>query len=105
MRVGNLGQMLAYARTVRRTYEEGGGEAPGHEIPLPGLADAESQVAVPAMVLGQLVGVVVIESEQAGRVHADDEALLTRRRLAGRERDRDRLGARARRGRRRRRGR
>ena len=35
MRVGNLGRMLAYARTVRRTYEQGGGEAPGLEIPLP----------------------------------------------------------------------
>ena len=36
MRVGNLEQMLAYARTVRRAYEERGGEAPGLEIPLPG---------------------------------------------------------------------
>ena len=66
MRVGNLGRMLAYARTVRRTYEEQGGEAPGREIPLPGLPDAESQVAVPAMVLGQLVGVLVIESATPG---------------------------------------
>ena len=39
MRVGNLRQMLAYGRSVRRAYEERGGEAPGREIPLPGLAD------------------------------------------------------------------
>jgi len=77
MRVGNLGRMLAYARTVRRTYEEAGGEAPGREIPLPGLVDAQSQVAVPAMVLGQLVGVVVIESSKPGLFGPDDEALLT----------------------------
>ncbi len=77
MRVGNLGRMLAYARTVRRTYEEGGGEAPGLEIPLPGLENAESQVAVPALVLGQLVGVVAIESAKPGRFGPDDEALLT----------------------------
>ena len=77
MRVGNLGRMLAYARTVRRTYEQGGGEAPGLEIPLPGLVDAESQVAVPALVLGQLVGVVAIESDKPGRFGPDDEALLT----------------------------
>ncbi len=76
MRVGNLGRMLAYARTVRRTYEEEGGEVPGREIPLPGLPDAESQVAVPAMVLGQLVGVVVIESAKPGVYGPDDEALL-----------------------------
>jgi hypothetical protein len=77
MRVGNLGRMLAYARSVRRTFEQGGGEAPGREIPLPGLARAESQVAVPAMVLGQLVGVLAIESEQPIAFTADDEALLT----------------------------
>jgi GAF domain len=77
MRVGNLGRMLAYARTVRRTYEQEGGEAPGLEIPLPGLVDAESQVAVPALVLGQLVGVVAIESAKPGRFGPDDEALLT----------------------------
>jgi hypothetical protein len=77
MRVGNLGQMLAYARTVRRAYEQGGGEAPGREIPLPGLPHAESQVAVPAMVLGQLVGVVVIESLDRLAYASADEALLS----------------------------
>ena len=77
MRVGNLGQMLAYARTVRRSYEEQGGDAPGLEIPLPGLADAESQVAVPAMVLGQLVAVLAIESPRRMSFGPDDEALLT----------------------------
>jgi len=77
MRVGNLSQMLAYARTVRRVYEERGGEAPGREIPLPGLPDAESQVAVPAMVLGQLVGVVAIESHRRMAFEPADEALLT----------------------------
>ena len=30
---------------------------------MPGLADAESQLAVPALALGQLVGVLVVESE------------------------------------------
>jgi GAF domain-containing protein len=77
MRVGNLRQMLAYARSVRRTYEERGGEAPGREIPLPGLAHAESQVAVPAMVLGQLVGVLAIESEHRVAFRVEDEALLS----------------------------
>ena len=77
MRVGNLRSMIAYARTVRRSYEEHGEEAPGREIPLPGLADADSQVAVPAMVLGQLVGVLAIESPQRLAFGPDDEALLT----------------------------
>jgi hypothetical protein len=76
MRVGNLRQMLAYARSVRRSYEQRGGEAPGREIPLPGLASAESQVAVPAMVLGQLVGVLAIESETRLAFRVEDEAML-----------------------------
>ena len=76
MRVGNLGSMLAYTRTQRRAHEQHGGEAPGTEIPLPGLAKAESQVAVPAMVLGQLVGVVAIESERRLAFDDDDEATL-----------------------------
>jgi hypothetical protein len=76
MRVGNLRQMLAYARSVRRAFEERGGEAPGREIPLPGLAQAESQVAVPAMVLGQLVGVLAVESETRLAFTVEDEALL-----------------------------
>jgi adenylate cyclase len=77
MRVGNLRHMLAYARTVRRVYEQRGGEAPGREIPLPGLARAQSQVAVPAMVLGQLVGVLAIESETQVAFRAEDEAVLS----------------------------
>jgi hypothetical protein len=77
MRVGNLGRMLTYARTVRRAHEEHGGEAPGREIPLPGLPAAESQVAVPAMVLGQLLGVVAVESETRLAFDPDDEARLT----------------------------
>ncbi|MEO5839092.1 MAG: GAF domain-containing protein [Acidimicrobiales bacterium] len=77
MRIGNLRGMIAYARTIRRSYEQHIGEAPGHVIPLPGLARAESQVAVPAMVLGQLVGIVAIESERRLAFSAEDESLLT----------------------------
>ena len=76
MRIGNLGQMLAYARTVRRSYEESGLEAPGHEVPLPGLPDAESQLAVPAMVHGQLVGVLGVESRTKLAFTAADESVL-----------------------------
>ena len=78
MRVGNLGKMLAYARTVRRAYEERGGEAPGREIPLPGLADAESQVAVPGDG-ARPARRRRRHRERAGgwRSDPDDEALLT----------------------------
>jgi adenylate cyclase len=77
MRVGNLRRMVRYARTVRRGYEERGELEPGWEIPLPGLPEAESQLAVPAMVLGQLVGVLAVESDEPMAFAEDDEALLT----------------------------
>jgi GAF domain len=77
MRVGNLRAMLKYARTVRREFEQSGDLVPGFEIPLPGLAAAESQMAVPAMVLGQLVGVLAVESDQQMAFTDDDEALLS----------------------------
>ena len=35
---------------------------PGREIPMPGLPGVDSRLAVPAMALGQLVGVIVAES-------------------------------------------
>jgi adenylate cyclase len=76
MRVGNLRQMVAYARAVRREYEQQG-EQPGREIPLPGLTDAQSLVAVPAIVRGQVLGVLAIERVQRLAFTADDEALLT----------------------------
>jgi len=77
MRVGNLKQMMRYARSVRREYEEQGTIEPGREIPLPGLADAGSQLAVPAMVLGQLVAVLATESEERIAFGEEDEALLS----------------------------
>jgi adenylate cyclase len=63
IRVGNLHQMAKYGGTVRRSIEQLEGEAPGRDIPFPGLPLAHSQLAVPAQALGELVGVLVVESE------------------------------------------
>jgi adenylate cyclase len=76
MRVGNLGQMRKYSRTVRRAYEEHGAIQTRREIPLPAFPRAESQLAVPAMVHGQLVGVLAIESPAPAAFEVGDEALL-----------------------------
>lgn len=77
IRLGNLRVMAKYSRAVRRTFEEHGHVGPGHDIPVPGLVDANSRVAVPAMVLGQLIGVLVVESTQTVAFDETDEALLT----------------------------
>ena len=77
LRIGNLHQMNRYSRTVRRSFEVTGDLAPGHEIPVPDLPDAESRLAVPALALGQLVGVLVVESTDPVAFTAADEATLT----------------------------
>ncbi len=70
IRVGGLGQMAKYARSVSMAMEGADGVGPGREIPLPGLPHAQSQLAVPAQALGQLVGVLLIESDE--RVSFDE---------------------------------
>jgi hypothetical protein len=76
MRINNLGQMRKYSRTVRTAFEEHGTIEPGLEISLPGLPDAQSQLAVPAVVRGQRVGVLAIESTQPMAFGPSDESLL-----------------------------
>jgi predicted pyridoxine 5'-phosphate oxidase superfamily flavin-nucleotide-binding protein len=77
MRVGSLRQMRRYAGTVRRSYEEVGDIGPGHEVPLPGLEYPDSQLAVPAMALGQVVGVVAVDTDRPAAYTSADEATLT----------------------------
>ena len=45
-------------------------------IPLPGLANPESQLGVPLLVRGELVGVLCLESEVAYRFHEEDKASI-----------------------------
>ena len=74
--VGNLRQMTKYAQVVRRSYEESGTIGPGCEVPMPGLDAADSRMAVPAMALGQLIGVVMVESEHYAEYTAADTSSL-----------------------------
>jgi adenylate cyclase len=76
MRLGNLGHMARYSRSMRRAYERSEGIGPGHDIPVPGLALVESRLAVPAVAAGQLVGVLVVESNRTVAFDETDEALL-----------------------------
>jgi hypothetical protein len=55
---------LRYARAVRGRAEAlGQTEAIEREIPLPGLPDAASQIAVPLVTRGRLVGVLAVENK------------------------------------------
>jgi adenylate cyclase len=76
IRVGNLRQMHKYSRTVARSYDGDAVVGPGYSMPVPGLPDADSRVAVPAMALGQLVGVLSVDSRDPAVFGPADEAYL-----------------------------
>ena len=69
--------MVKYGMSVRRSFERHGEISAGWEIELPGLAHVESALAVPAIALGQLVGVLMVESPDPVAFTADDEATLS----------------------------
>ena len=75
--LGNVAQAAKYSRALRRQYEASGDIGPGRQIPVPGLADAASRCAVPAMGMGQLVGVLTVESRRQVAFGPADEAILT----------------------------
>lgn len=77
VRVASVGQNRRYASVVRASYEAAGDVGPGREIALPGLADVESQLAVPLMAMGRFVGVLMVESSVQLAFDETDEATLT----------------------------
>ena len=76
IRIGNLRQMRKYSTSVKRAFEEEGYVGPGRDVPLPGIESAESRLAVPAIAFGQLVGVLMVESERSVEFDEADESLL-----------------------------
>ena len=77
MRVGNLSQQRAYAQAIRRRIEEAGRTAEVREAPpLPGLPNAESQVAIPLLIEDRLVGVFFVESVEQRVFGEHDETLI-----------------------------
>jgi adenylate cyclase len=61
MRMANIGGQLRYARAVGRAADPASQQAK-MEIPLPGLPDVQSQLAIPLLAQGRLAGVLAVES-------------------------------------------
>jgi adenylate cyclase len=62
LRIASVSSELRYGRAIRSAYEAATGAGTlGAEIPLPRLAEAESQMAIPLLVQGRLIGVLALE--------------------------------------------
>jgi adenylate cyclase len=62
LRLSDLPSDLRYGRAIRGEANAGGERVLTPEIPLPGLADAQSHVAIPLLLQDRLVGVLAVES-------------------------------------------
>jgi hypothetical protein len=76
IRISGLLRQMLYADAVGKRAQERGLLPGEHRIPLPGLADPETQLGVPLLVRDELVGVLCIETERSYRFHEEDRAYL-----------------------------
>jgi hypothetical protein len=67
---------MLHAYAAKRRAEEKGWCSDERRVPLPGLENPSSQLGVPLMVRGELVGVLCIESETPYRFHEDDKTSI-----------------------------
>jgi adenylate cyclase len=76
LRISGLDEGLRYGRAVRRSVMSDGGSGVRPEVPMPGLADAQSALILPLLVEENLVGVLAAESRDPFAFGEWDEAYL-----------------------------
>jgi adenylate cyclase len=77
IRIGHMTSEYGYRRAIRRLIEQDGmGVILENEIPLPGLPESRSQLAVPILAFGRLIGVLFVESPEDLRFGYDEEDAL-----------------------------
>ena len=77
IRVGHMMNMATYMRAVRdRAGESGLNAVPAPEIPVPGLKEPRSQLAVPLRARGRVLGALLVESQHDQYFGYDDEDAL-----------------------------
>lgn len=77
IRISHFAVEYSYGRTLREQWlASGQADALETEIPLPGLAEPQSQLAVPIVLGRRVVGVLYVESEQPACFSYDDEDAL-----------------------------
>jgi adenylate cyclase len=76
IRISGLLRQMLYAYAVHKRASEQGLCPPERQIALPGLAAPDSQLGVPLLNRGELVGVLCIESEMRYRFHEEDKTSI-----------------------------
>ncbi len=76
IRISGLLRGMLHAYAAKRRAEEKGWCSDERRVPLPGLDNPSSQLGVPLMVRGELVGVLCIESETPYRFHEEDKTAI-----------------------------
>jgi adenylate cyclase len=76
IRITHMGRELMYDGAIRRRVIETGGKFSDREIKLPGLPNAQSQIAIPVRARNQLLGVLYLESPELGHFLEHDETTL-----------------------------
>ena len=75
IRISGLMRGILYAYAMHKAAAQPADPRP-RRIPLPGLPNPESQLGVPLLVRGELVGVLCLESEVPYRFHEEDKAAI-----------------------------
>jgi adenylate cyclase len=77
VRTTNMAADITLTRAVRSAIERHGEHPPlEKEIPLPGLANVQSQLILPLLVSGKLLGVLCLQDQTPGRFRTKDERML-----------------------------
>ena len=76
MRMANLGMQRSYMQAIREQVQITNKNKLKDKVQLPGLKNAESQVAIPMLIDNELVGVFSVESEKMNIFDKSDEILI-----------------------------
>ena len=76
MRMANLGAQKQYMQAIKQQIKPSKDAAVDEEISLPGLKNAESQVAIPMLMEDELIGVFSVESEKVNIFDKSDELII-----------------------------
>jgi adenylate cyclase len=75
IRISGLMRAMLYALAVQK-HAEAQGFHPERRIPMPGLTNPDSQLGVPLLVRGELLGVLCVESTTPYRFHEEDKQTI-----------------------------